>query len=184
MKRIVAVLLVVVIAAGFAVATMFRRGLSTRRQPTATEAMIARVMRRLATPSSARNARNPVELTGDALAEGRGHWADHCASCHANDGSGQTEMGRNLYPKAPDMRQPRTQDLTDGELFAIIKNGIRLTGMPAWGDPSGADDAETWKLVHFIRPLPKMTPREIEEMKRMNPVSAEELKEREFLEGR
>src|SRR5204863_6298374 len=125
--------------------------------------------------------------TDDVLADGRAHWADHCAICHANDGSGQTEMGRNLYPKAPDMRQARTQNLTDGELFAIIKNGIRLTGMPACGDPSGRDDADTWKLVHFVRHLPRLTLKELEQMKAMNPVSPMELKEQkeegEFLKG-
>jgi mono/diheme cytochrome c family protein len=86
------------------------------------------------------------------------------------------------------MRRPRTQDLTDGELFAIIKNGVRLTGMPAWGDPSGRDDADTWKLVHFIRHLPKITPAEVEQMKEMNPISPAEMKERqaeeEFLKGK
>src|SRR5467141_1262563 len=57
----------------------------------------------------------------------------HCATCHGNDGRRQTDIGRNMYPKAPDMRRARTQDLTDCELFSIIKNGIRLTGMSAWG---------------------------------------------------
>ena len=71
--------------------------------------------------------------TEEAIAEGRAHFADHCASCHANDGSGDTEMGRGLYPRAPDMRLAATQNLEDHELFYIIENGIRLTGMPAWG---------------------------------------------------
>ena len=62
------------------------------------------------------------------IAEGRDHFADHCATCHANDGSGNTEMGRGLYPKAPDMRLPATQNLSDAELFYIIENGVRLTG--------------------------------------------------------
>ncbi len=42
-------------------------------------------------------------------------------------------MGRNMYPPAPDMRLAETQQMTDGELFYIIQNGVRLTGMPAWG---------------------------------------------------
>jgi len=60
---------------------------------------------------------------------------------------------------------------------------VRLTGMPAWGDAAGRDDQETWKLVHFIRHLPAITPQELEEMKRLNPVSHEEAEEKEFLEG-
>ena len=187
MKRVAALLLVLLLLAGAAIATIIHRGLSARTQATKTEEMIARSMRRLAMPSAARGLRNPIALTDAVLSEGRAHWADHCASCHGNDGSGQTEMGRNLYPRAPDMRKPGTQELTDGELFSIIKNGVRLTGMPAWGDASGRDDADTWKLVHFIRHLPRITPAEIEQMKSMNPVSPEQMKERqaedEFLKG-
>ena len=63
------------------------------------------------------------------------------------------------------MRGTDTQRLTDGEIFYIIKNGVRLTGMPAWGDEH--DDADNWKLVHFIRHLPNITPGEIEEMQQM-----------------
>ena len=59
--------------------------------------------------------------------------------------------------------------------------------MPAWGDPAGHDDEDNWKLVHFIRHLPKITPQEIEEMKSMNPVNPMEMKEeqqeKKFLEG-
>jgi len=51
------------------------------------------------------------------------HWADHCAGCHANDGSGESLMGKRTYPPAPDMRLAATQQMTDGELFYIIQNG-------------------------------------------------------------
>jgi mono/diheme cytochrome c family protein len=175
-----------VIAAG-AAAWIIVHGLSAREQPTIIERAIARGVRHLAIPASMRRLRNPIPLSGAALAEGRAHWADHCATCHGNDGSGQTEIGANLYPKAPDMRLPRTQNLTDGELFAIIKNGVRLTGMPAWGDAAGHDDADNWKLVLFVRHLPKITPAEVEQMKSMNPMTPAEMKEREaedeFLRG-
>jgi hypothetical protein len=160
--------------AGLVVASIIYHGLSAREESTLVEAAIARSVRHFATPASMRGAHNPLSLNASVLAEARAHWADHCATCHANDGSGQTEIGRGLYPKAPDMRQPRTQNLTDGELFCIIRNGVRLTGMPAWGDPAGHDDADNWKLVHFVRHLPKITPDEIEEMEKLNPKSPEE----------
>src|SRR5207247_5909710 len=67
------------------------------------------------------------------------------SSCHANDGSGQTEMGQHLYPRVPDMRLARTQELTDGELFAIIEDGVRFTGMPAWGDKSEQSQLASWR---------------------------------------
>ena len=186
-KILTAIIVIALVIGGIAAALVFKRGLSSREEPTLVEETIARAVRHFATRASMRRARNPVPLTNDVLAEARAHWADHCATCHGNDGRGQTEIGRNLYPKAPDMRGEHTQDLTDGELFSIIKNGIRLTGMPAWGDPAGHDDADNWKLVHFIRHLPKITPQELEEMKSMNPVNPMEMKEEkeeeQFLEG-
>src|SRR5262249_52999969 len=115
------------------------------------------------------------------------HFADHCATCHANDGSGDTEIGRSLYPRAPDMRLPATQDLTDGQLYSVIRNGVRLTGMPAWGNPALKQDDETWHLVVFIRHLPQTTPAEIDQMKALNPKTeadrAEEKQEQDFLNG-
>ena len=51
------------------------------------------------------------------------------------------------------MRRPETQSLSDGELFYIVHNGIRLTGMPAWGKDPPEKDEDSWKLVHFIRHL-------------------------------
>lgn len=164
-----------------------QHGFSARDQPGMIEAAIARRVRRLAIPRDARDAKNPIAATPQVLAEARAHFADHCAICHANDGSGNTEIGRNLYPKAPDMRQPATQSLSDGELFYFIHNGIRLTGMPAWGSGSPEDDQASWKLVHLIRRLPRLTAAELEEMEMMNPKSRRELQEeeeiRKFLEG-
>jgi mono/diheme cytochrome c family protein len=164
---------------------LLRGGISARPQPSRLEAAAARAARRWLIPAATRNATNPLSPSPRVIAEGRAHFADHCASCHGNDGSGQTAMGRGLYPRAPDMRLPGTQELADGELFYIIENGIRFTGMPAWGK-DGAPE-ESWKLVHFIRRLPRLPPEELGEMERMNPRSAaewEELKEDErFLEG-
>src|SRR5262249_1487567 len=123
----------------------------------------------------------------EVLAEARAHFADHCASCHGNDGGGQTEMGQHLYPKTPDMRQAATQFLSDGELFYIIHNGVRLTGMPAWGDDPPEKDQDSWKLVHFIRHLPKISQEELHEMQKLNPQSPQEKEEEEeeekFLQG-
>lgn len=163
------------------------RGISAKAEPGALETFIARTMRRLAVPNGERQLKNPVPVTADVLGAGLSHYADHCAACHGNDGSGETTIGVGMYPKPPDMRLPRTQSLTDGELFYIIENGIRLTGMPAWGDgtPEGAQGS--WHLVHFIRKLPTLTPDEIALMRTLNPRSPAEVLEEEetrrFLEG-
>lgn len=156
-------------------------GFSAKTEPTALEVAVARYVRHLAIPLAKRNTPNPVPLTPGILSEGLQHFADHCATCHANDGSGDTPIGRNLYPKAPDLRKAPTQSLTDGELFFVIHNGIRFTGMPAWGKGPPEEDTDSWKLVHFIRHLPQLTPQELEEMKRYNPTTeGERALEQEF----
>src|SRR6267378_3682736 len=110
----IGLVLIVLVIAGVtaAVAVLVHHGISARDQPTALETFVARQMRHLAVPRSERQAPNPVPATPDVLAEARTHFADHCASCHGNDGSGQTEIGQHLYPKAPDMRQADTQSLS------------------------------------------------------------------------
>jgi mono/diheme cytochrome c family protein len=170
-------------AAAFGWVTI-RRGFSARDNPSAVETYVAKTARRLSVPASQRNAPNPFSPSPEVLNEARAHFADHCAICHGNDGSGKTEIGQNLYPKPPDMRLPATQNLTDGEVYYVIHNGIRLTGMPAWGGPGKDDDS--WKLVAFIRHLPKLTPEELKEMEQLTPKSdserAEEQKEERFLD--
>ena len=188
MRKGTAIFLLVLAATVMTIAgvvSVMRRGFSAREQPSALENYLATSVRALAVPIRARNERNPFLPSPDVLAEARAHFADHCAICHANDGSGKTEIGQNLYPKAPDMRLPRTQKLTDGELYYTIHNGIRLTGMPAWGAEEKDDDS--WKLVLFIRHLPELTPTEEREMESLNPKgpaeNLEEQEEEQFLNG-
>src|SRR5882762_5509457 len=163
-------------------------GLSSRATPTKFEITLARNARGLAIPSNARLAQNPVLDSPEDLRDARLHFADHCAICHANDGSGQSMIGGGLYPKPPDLRLPETQNLTDGELFWIVENGVRFTGMPAFstgGEHGGMQGS--WKLVHFIRHLPHLTAAERIEMERYNPKGlderAEEQQENDFLNG-
>jgi mono/diheme cytochrome c family protein len=183
------ILAIVFIAALAFWAGILRAGLSTRTEPSRVETIAARWIRSLSVTSDAKALANPWagKANAQALDAAKTHWADHCASCHANDGSGNTEMGRNLYPRAPDMRLPGTQSLTDGELYYIIRNGVRLTGMPAWGNAALKQDDESWQLVLFIRHLPNMGMEEIESMKALNPRTDadrnEELQEQNFLNG-
>jgi mono/diheme cytochrome c family protein len=162
-------------------------GVSARPQPGALEMRSAHALRSIAIRARVRGINNPVPLGDDVVKEGMEHFADHCAVCHGNDGSGNTEMGRGLYPRAPDMRLPATQSLSDAELFYIIENGVRLTGMPGWS--TGTKDGETssWHLVHFIRHLPKLTADEMARMEELNPRSAQqvrqEIEEEKFLQG-
>jgi mono/diheme cytochrome c family protein len=168
-----------------AAALVLHRGISARVEPSRVEGRLARALRTWSIPAEARAATNPIPASPPVLAAGLAHFADHCASCHGNDGSGQTVLGRNLYPRAPDLRRAETQDLTDGELFYIIENGVRLTGMPAWGGPGTAEGS--WHLVHFIRHLPRLTGEERARMEALNPRSPDEWRalqdEDSFLRG-
>src|SRR6266446_2093792 len=191
MKRSTLVLVVALALVGVITAiaaSLLHDGLSARATPNKFEITIARNARHLAIPSTARQAQNPLLASPEDLRDARLHFADHCAICHGNDGSGKTMIGAGLYPKPPDLRLPQTQNLSDGELFWIIENGVRFTGMPAFsngGEHGGTLDS--WKLVHFIRHLPHLTAAEHIEMERYNPKGpddrAEEQQENEFLNG-
>ena len=182
-----AVVVVVVIAAaawGYARTT----GLSAQATPGRIEAALAATARRWAVPADYRTRQMELPRNGENLRAGLAHFADHCASCHDNNGSGQTTLGKSLFPPAPDMRAAGTQELTDGELLYVIEHGIRFTGMPAWGNGTPEGERLGWQLVQFIRHLPELTAAEVEEMKALNPRPPadirRELDEQRFLEGK
>jgi mono/diheme cytochrome c family protein len=166
---------------------LMNTGLSARKNPGTLETAIAARVRNLTIGWHADNASNPVERSPAIIAAGRAHFADHCATCHANDGSGETSFGQGMFPKPPDMRLARTQNLSDGELFYIIENGVRFTGMPAFGTGDPSSNSETWHLVHFLRHLPEISEPELAEMESLNPAPPAETRERmleeQFLKG-
>lgn len=162
-------------------------GVSARPEPGRIESFTAHAIRGIAVRTRVGSLSNPVLVSQAVVKEGMEHFADHCAVCHGNDGSGNTEMGRGLYPRAPDMRLPATQNLSDAELFYIIENGVRLTGMPAWSTGTKEGETSSWHLVHFIRRLPKLSEEEIAQMESLNPKSPEEVRQEieaeKFLQG-
>jgi len=182
LKAFALLVLLLVIIGAVGMWYIMSTGLSARGEPGAFEAVAARRARTMAIARHARSLQNPVRYSDEVVASGRAHFADHCAVCHGNDGSGETEMGRGLYPRAPDMRATATQELSDGELFWIIENGIRFTGMPAWSTGTKEGQEASWHLVHFIRRLPKLTKAEIEEMEALNPRSPAELEDEKAIE--
>src|ERR1044071_8928285 len=165
MRRSIVLIVVTVFVMGLLTgAYIVIAGVSARPQPGALETRTSHALRSIAISARVRGLANPVQPTADVINEGMEHFADHCAVCHGNDGSGNTEMGRGLYPRAPDMRLPATQDLSDAELFYIIENGVRLTGMPGWSTGTKAGETSSWHLVHFIRHLPKLSDEDIARM--------------------
>jgi mono/diheme cytochrome c family protein len=190
MSRANTILLVIAVLIAMlllAAAAVLHNGLSSRAQPTRLETLLARGARHIAIHEDARNQRNPAPETPENLREARLHFADHCAICHGNDGSGDTMMGHGLYPKPPDLREQPTPQLSDGEIFWIIENGVRFTGMPAFGGTHGSEE-DSWKLVLFIRHLPQLTSEEKIEMEGYNPKGPEdrqeEQEEDDFLGGK
>ena len=161
-------------------------GLSARATPGPLETAVAGRLRALAVPSEYARLANPVLMNEESVRNGMAHFADHCAQCHANDGSG-ADMGKDMFPPTPDLKGSATQELSDGTLFYVIEHGVRFTGMPAFGTETVEGEESSWHLVNFIRHLPKLTGAELEEMAAMNPKPPaeilQELEEQQFLAG-
>jgi cytochrome c553 len=104
--------LAVVAAIGGTAYWVSGRGFSATEDPSKVEEMLARRVRQVAIPADAKEKKKPLADNAESFAGGKAHWMDHCATCHAVDGSGDTVLGRNMYPKAPDMRRPETQNLS------------------------------------------------------------------------
>jgi predicted CXXCH cytochrome family protein len=158
-KRRVVVLiasLAILAGAGYGL-HLIQRGFGTANNPSYLERIAARTARNLSIPARAKKETNPFQPTLDNLTEARETFIARCSMCHGSDGSGMTVIGRNLYPKVPDLRLAETQKLSDGEIRYIIRNGVRLTGMPGWAKPHDEQSDDSWKLILFIRDLRKPT---------------------------
>jgi mono/diheme cytochrome c family protein len=175
-KLIFTLVLLLLVVAAMGYWYVVSTGLSARANPSPTEERFSRRIRAFAVPARVKRMPNPVPASPEIVDAGMRHYADHCAVCHANDGSGDTLLGRGMYPRPPDLRSEESRKLTDGELFHIIENGIRFTGMPGFGEGTADSSNETWHLVRFIRHLPRVTPEQVAEMERLNPKSPEEWK--------
>src|SRR3954454_10420735 len=141
------------LAAG-AYAFVGRNGLAANRQPWRVEKAVAQRLGQLSIPAAERGAANPLE-SDEAWRDGRDHFDEHCAVCHGGDGRGHSPLGTSMYPPVPDLSAADVQRFSDGALFAIVRNGVSWTGMPAFA--STHDDREIWKLVAFVRKLPTLT---------------------------
>ena len=105
---------------------------------------------------------NPVSGP-EALRGGLAHFKENCVMCHGAPGVPEEELGMGLNPPAPDLTLPQIQRMTDGQLFWVIQNGIRMTGMPAFGPTH--NEREIWTLVAFVRHLPEITAAEQQALK-------------------
>lgn len=104
----------------------------------------------------ARTRRVEVHTVSDParLAAGAQHYAALCVSCHLAPGVTKSDLRPGLYPHPPNLAQEEMP--AERRVFWIIKHGIKMSAMPAWGKT--LDDAAIWDLVAFVRKLPEMTP--------------------------
>jgi hypothetical protein len=115
------------------------------------------------TQSVRRHARGIIPpMSNPAMSlSGSYHFQQMCVQCHGGPGVERSEAGEGLYPKGPDLASAK-QDWTPQELFWITKNGLKMTGMPAWGRTS--EDNELWAMVAFMEQLPDISPEKYQQM--------------------
>lgn len=145
-----AVLALVALAAVLWTAAAFT--FSALPEPGAMETRFANAAKHWQIRRAARSVSSPP--AGDTKAsvkEGSNLYGVHCQRCHGQTGRTPTTIGRWMYPRAADLGSDRVQKWSDAELFWIAKNGIRMTGMPAFGKTE--TDENLWHIVHFLRTL-------------------------------
>lgn len=152
-----AVVGVIVLCVGWLV---LRNGFAADRPPGRLETAIARRLVVLSIPAATRTAQNPHAADPEAWRSGADHFGEHCAVCHGRDGRGSPELASKMYPPVPDLASSEIQRMSDGALFAVIQNGVRWTGMPAFRSEHTAD--ETWRLVSLIRHIPEWKPEPVD----------------------
>jgi mono/diheme cytochrome c family protein len=153
MRKMVLQLMMTVLL-GFLAGAML--GCPASKKPSKWEARLANMAKDVVIPVEAKNLKNPLAQNPDAAQEGQKIFMGSCAMCHGTDGHARTSLGLAMYPPAMDLTSPHVQHWTDAELFWIIQNGVRLTGMPAW--KSMISETDSWKLVNFIRMVTRLQP--------------------------
>ena len=129
-------------------------GCTADKKPSKVETTLANMAKDVVIPIEVENEINPLRVNKGTSNEGRRLYLQSCAVCHGVDGHGRTELGQSMYPPAMDLTSPHVQHWNDAELFWIIQNGVRLTGMPSW--KSTISERDMWKLVNFIRNMLRM----------------------------
>jgi thiosulfate dehydrogenase len=99
---------------------------------------------------------NPVEATDANMIDGVKLYKQDCAVCHGSPQNPIAEIGRSLYPRAPQFMKNPPTDMTDGMIFQITKHGVSRTGMPAWS--KNLNDTDIWKLTAFLKRMDKLPP--------------------------
>src|ERR1700722_690070 len=124
------------------------------KAPSQGETSLANAAKDVTIPLEAGKMKNPLPETDEVVSQGQEVFLGSCAPCHGADARGTTDIGRSMNPPAMDLSSSHVQHWSDAELFWIIQNGVRLSGMPSW--KSSISDNDTWKLARFIHNLPRL----------------------------
>jgi mono/diheme cytochrome c family protein len=144
-----------ILAAGLLIAAAsLAFGCSAHKKPSSVETALANAAKDLVIPMEAEKLKNPLGGDPQTVSQGRQIYEQSCAICHGSDGHGQTTLGQGMYPPVMDLTSPHAQHWNDSEMFWVIQNGVRLTGMASWKATINPED--TWKLIIFIRRLPSL----------------------------
>jgi mono/diheme cytochrome c family protein len=105
------------------------------------------------------------------VASGAGQYAEMCSNCHLAPGMKRTEISHGFYPRVPELR--RGSNLTPAQEFWVVKHGLKVSGMPAWGVTR--EDDLLWSVVAFLRKLPELTPDQYQQLARSAPKTHDEM---------
>jgi mono/diheme cytochrome c family protein len=105
------------------------------------------------------------------IAAGGAEYMEMCAQCHLAPGMKMTDVSQGLYPRAPDYR--KFDEISAAEQFWVVKHGIKMTGMPAWG--ATHDDKLLWDMVAFLQKVPNLTPEEYQRVVKSAPADHDEM---------
>jgi mono/diheme cytochrome c family protein len=140
---------------------------TAHQKPSTVETALANVAKDLVIPIETENLKNPLPSNPQVVSEGQQVYLQSCAICHGADGHGQTALGQGMYPPVMDLTSPHVQHWNDSQMFWIIQNGVRMTGMASWKGAISPED--TWKLVIFVHRLPELDSAEAENAKTQKP---------------
>jgi len=157
MKKLVIAGGALVLVTAIAVGAASQFTLSALPEPGRTETFLATKAKHYLVRRSSRDGIPPAPADRQAaMKEGDRVFGTECGACHGASGHNPTDAGRWMYPRAADLTSRDVQAYSDQEVFWIIKNGIRLSGMPAFGRVESEE--HIWDLVFYVRALPKATP--------------------------
>ncbi|HFD86233.1 MAG TPA: cytochrome c [Gammaproteobacteria bacterium] len=160
-KILISLVLVAVLAVGlFIWAGVYNIAANDPHWPVTTE--ILELVRERSIEVRSEDLLPPKSLAPDLLADAATGYAEMCAQCHLAPGMDESELHDGLYPQPPVFYKGKHESHDEKETFWVIKNGIKLTGMPSWGGVHSND--EIWALVRFVGRLPGMTQQEYQKL--------------------